>query len=69
MLFAVYNFGNISAMRFIFFFSKSSKFDVDLRNLEKENDRMFRVSEIIEFEFIAWNTYPYRERILVIISP
>ena len=40
-------------MRFIFFFSKSSKFDVDLRNLEKENDRMFRVSEIIAFELIA----------------
>ena len=56
-------------MRFISFFSKSSKFDVDLRNLEKENDRMFRVSEIIAFELIAWNTYPYRDRILVIMSP
>ena len=64
-LFAVYNFGNKSAMTLISFFPKCQKFDENFRHLEKI-EKMFWVFEKISFELISLNTHYYREITLVI---
>ena len=48
-------FGNTSAMRLIFFFSKQPKFNVHFRNAIK-NQKKFWVLEISSFEVVAVNS-------------
>ena len=48
-------FGNTSAMRLIFFFSKYCKFNVNFRNAIK-NQKKFWVLEISAFEVVAVNS-------------
>ena len=53
----------------LIFFSKCSKFDVDVRNGEKKIDKILWVGGKTSFELISINTNFCRERILVIASP
>ena len=51
--FGVHYFGNISAIRVIFF-AKCSKFNIDFKNADKNRGKLF-VFEIITFELVALN--------------
>ena len=50
------------------FVSKCRKFYTGFRNAKKKIEKIFSILEISAFELVAWKTYFYRERIVVIGS-